>query len=103
MKDELVGEIMTEFIGLRPKMYAYRKIGGEVKKPCKGTKKCVVKKRISFEDYKNCYETGRVQHRVQHRFASRKHVIYTQKINKVALSIDAVSYTHLTLPTILLV
>ena len=88
MKDELGGKIMTEFIGLRPKMYAYQKIGGEVDKRCKGTKKCVVKKRISFEDYKNCYETGRVQHRVQHRFASRKHVVYTQKINKVALSID---------------
>ena len=75
MKDELGDKIMTEFIGLRPKMYAYRKIGGEVDKRCKGTKKCVVKKRISFEDYKNYYETGRVQHRVQHRFASRKHVI----------------------------
>ena len=48
----------------------------------------MVKKRISFEDYRNCYETGRVQHRIQHRFATRKHVVYTQKINKVALSID---------------
>ena len=33
------GRIMTEFIGLRPKMYAYQKIDGEVDKRCKGTKK----------------------------------------------------------------
>ena len=88
MKDELGGKIMTEFVALRPKMYAYKKFDGKVEKRCKGTKKCVVKKRISFDDFKNCYETGRVQYRIQHRFTSQKHVVYTQKINKVALSID---------------
>ena len=43
MKDELGGKIMTEFVALRAKMYAYRKIGKEVEeKRCKGTKNCVV-------------------------------------------------------------
>ena len=44
MKDELGGEIMTEFVTLRPKMYAY-KTGGSESRKCRGIKKCVVKKR----------------------------------------------------------
>ena len=44
MKDELRGKIMTEFVALRPKLYAYRKLNGEEDKKCKGIKKCVVKK-----------------------------------------------------------
>ena len=47
MKDKLGGEIMTEFVTLRPKMYAY-KTGSAESKKCKGIKKCVVKKTISF-------------------------------------------------------
>ena len=48
MKDELCGKIMKEFISLRPKMYSYRVEKSEPKK-CKGIKKCVVKKTITFE------------------------------------------------------
>ena len=43
MKDELGGEIMKEFISLRPKMYSYR-VGSTEPKKCKGIKKCVVKR-----------------------------------------------------------
>ena len=53
MKDELGGEIMKEFVSLRPKMYSYR-VGNSEPKECKGIKKCVVKKTISFDDYKAC-------------------------------------------------
>ena len=48
MKDELGGEIMSEFVALRPKIYAY-KVGSKELKKCKGVKKCVVKKDIKFE------------------------------------------------------
>ena len=54
IKDELGGEIMTEFVTLRPKMYAY-KTGSAESKKCKGIKKCAVKKMISFEDYNACH------------------------------------------------
>ena len=53
MKDELGGKIMREFISLWPKMYSY-KVGNSEPKKCKGIKKCVVKKTISFDDYKKC-------------------------------------------------
>ena len=43
MKDELGGEIMKEFVSLRPKMYSY-KVGNSELKKCKGIKKCVIKK-----------------------------------------------------------
>ena len=50
MKDELDGEIMKEFVSLRPKMYSYR-VGNSEPKKCKGIKNCIVKKTISFNDY----------------------------------------------------
>ena len=54
---------MKEFIGLRPKMYSYKIGEKDEPKKCKGIKKCVVKKTISFEDYKRCLFEGRVIHR----------------------------------------
>ena len=57
MTDELGGEIMREFVSLRPKMYSY-KVGNSEPKKCNGIKKCVVKKTISFDDYKACLFSG---------------------------------------------
>ena len=54
MKDELGGDIMSKFAVLRSKLYFFRKIDGLEDKKCKGIKKCVVKKTLSFEDDKNC-------------------------------------------------
>ena len=59
MKDELGGKIMTEFVALRVKMYAYKKIDKEVEeKRCKGTKKCVVSEGLKLDDYKTCLFDG---------------------------------------------
>ena len=56
IKDELGRKIMTEFIALRTKMYAHRKIDQEVEeKRCKGTKKCVDSEGLTFDDYKTCF------------------------------------------------
>ena len=77
MKDELGGEIMTEFVTLRPKMYAY-KAGSAESKKCKGIKKCVVRATISFEDYKNCLLSGEISYRSQLMFRSSKHEVRTK-------------------------
>ena len=52
MKDELGGEIITEFIALRPKTYSYLTDNYKIDKKAKGTKKCLIKKMIKFDDYK---------------------------------------------------
>ena len=54
MKDELGGKIITEFVTLRPKTYSYSTDDGKEDKKTKGTKKCVTKRMIKFNDYKNC-------------------------------------------------
>ena len=52
MKDELGGKIITEFVTLRPKTYSYLTDDGKEDKKAKGTKNCVIKKMIKFNDYK---------------------------------------------------
>ena len=85
MKDELGGEVIKEFISLHPKMYSYR-VGSSEPKKCKGIKKCVVKKTITFEDYKRCLFDGRNVHRCQLLFRSNKHEVKTLEVNKLALN-----------------
>ena len=54
MKDGLGGRIIAEFVTLRPKTYSYLTDDGKEDKKAKGTKKCVIKRMIKFNDYKNC-------------------------------------------------
>ena len=88
MKDELGGDIITEFLALRPKAYSYiTRDFIEIKK-AKGTKKCVIKKILRFEDYKkSLFSNGKVL-KSQQRFKSENHEVYTENINKIALSYD---------------
>ena len=68
MKDELGGKIMTEFVALRSKLYSYRKLDGSEDKKCKRIKKCVVKKTLTFEDYKTCLFNDSTEYRSQLMF-----------------------------------
>ena len=87
MKDELGGKITTEFVTLRPKTYSYLTDDGKENKKVKGTKKCVIKKMIKFNDYKKCLLNDEVILKSQQRFISKKHDdVYTENINKIALS-----------------
>ena len=53
-KDELGGKIMKEFAGPRAKTYAYLMDDNTEHKKAKGTIKCVIKKRLMFENYTDC-------------------------------------------------
>ena len=86
MKDELGGKIIMEFVTLRPKTYSYLINDCKEDKKAKGTKKCVIKRMIKFNDYKNCLLKDEVILKSQQRFISKKHDIYTKNINKIALS-----------------
>ena len=66
-------------------MYSY-KVGNSEPKKCKGIKKCVVKKTISFDNYKKCLFSGERTHRPQLLFRSCKHEVRTLEVNKLALS-----------------
>ena len=86
MKDELGGRIIKEFITVRPKTYSY--LTGDCKedKKAKGTKKCVIKRMIKFNDYKNCLVNGEVVLKSQQRFISKGHDVYIENIDTIALS-----------------
>ena len=86
MKDELSGKIITEFVTLRPRTYLYLTDDGKGDKKAKGTKKCVIKKMIKFNNYKKCLLNDEVILKSQQRFISKKHDVYTKNINKIALS-----------------
>ena len=85
-KDEAAGKIIKEFVGLRAKLYSYKMDEGKENKRCKGIKKAVVEKSIRHEDYKTCLETGKEQLRRQNIIRSYEHTLYTEEVNKVALS-----------------
>ena len=52
-KDELGGKIITEFVALTAKTYAYLNDGGNEHKKSKGAKKCVIIQRLVFQNFKD--------------------------------------------------
>ena len=86
MKDEAGGRIIEEFVGLRAKLYSYKMFEGKEEKKCKGIKKSVIKKNISHEDYKECLFSGASQMRKMNVIRSRRHEIFSETVNKIALS-----------------
>ena len=94
MKDELKGRIMTEFVALRPKTYAQQiddygdnDDDDDIKlKKAKGTMKSVIKRVLKFNDYQNCLLNNKVVLKLQQRFKNERHKVYTEEVNKIALS-----------------
>ena len=116
MKDKLGVKIITKYFGLREKTYSYLIDNGSKDKRAKGTKKCVIKRKLTFKNYKSCLESTKLENKINHleksktdighikkinkkfirnnklilktqqRFISEKHIIFTEEINKIALS-----------------
>ena len=85
-KDELGGKIMTEVVVLRPKTYAYLDEGGNEHKKSKCTKRCVIKQKLIFQNFKDCLFNNKTAYRSQERFKSYNHDVYTEQVNKIPLS-----------------
>ena len=66
MKDELSEKIMAEFATLRPKKYNYLTDDSDENEKEKGTKKCVIKRKLKFEGYKHCLEAPQLENKINH-------------------------------------
>ena len=95
-KDELDRTIMIEFLALRAKAYTFlidcydddddydkNKI---INKKAKGTNKCVIKRELTFKNYKDSLLNNEIIIKSQHRFRSDHHKVYTEEVNKIVLS-----------------
>jgi hypothetical protein len=92
-KDELKSKIMTEFITLRPKLYAYV-VGGEEYKKAKGAKKYIIKNKLTVNHYKTVLRNF-IKQNPQNKndqyfninsIRSRKHEVFSETTNKLVLS-----------------
>ena len=60
MKDKLSGKIINKFYGLRAK-HSYLIENNDEAKKAKGTKKCIIKRKLKFEDCKHCLEAAQIE------------------------------------------
>ena len=69
MRDELGGKIMTKFlkfVGLGAKTYSYLVDKSSEDKKVKGTKNCVMKRKLQFENYKSCLEANHLDNKTKY-------------------------------------
>ena len=98
-KDGIRGKIMTEFCALRAKSYALKLDDDTEMKKAKGTKKCIIKRELMFENYKDALFNDKIIIRSQQRFRSYNHKVYTEQVNTIALSSnDDTTYLVTTYP-----
>ena len=77
---------MIEFVGLRAKAFTYLMDDDSEHKKAKRIKKCVLKRNLMFENYIDCLLNNKMILQSQQRFKSDHHNVYTEQINKIALS-----------------
>ena len=85
-KDELGGKIMKEFCAVRAKTYTYLMDDDSKKKKAEGIKRCIIKRRLMFENYKDSLFNNKTILKSQLRFKSLHHNVYTEEVNKIALN-----------------
>ena len=102
-KDEAAGIPITEFVGLRSKMYSYmkdnddepKKDNEKISRTAKGIKKNIIKKNITHENYKNVLFNNEQMHHTMKTIRSNLHQLGSYELNKVSLScFDDKRYIH---------
>ena len=56
------------------------------RKKAKVIKKCVIKRRLKFENYKDLFFNNKTILKLQLRFKSDHHDVHTEEVNKIPLS-----------------
>ena len=64
MKNELGGQTMKNFAGLRAKAYSYLKDNNNEDKKANNTEKCVIERKLKFQNYKNCLEAAQTENKI---------------------------------------
>ena len=85
-KDEMGGIPIKEFTGLRSKLYSILTDKNKEINKDKGIKQSVVKNTITHNDYNVCLKTRKPQMREMNIIRSRLHNVYSETVNKIALS-----------------
>ena len=57
---------MKKLVGIRANVYSHLKDNNDKDTKGKGTKTSVIKRKLKFQDYKNCLETAQIENRINH-------------------------------------
>ena len=72
---------MIKFVGLRAETYSYLRDDGSKNKKVKGTKKCVIKRKLKFESYKNCLKATKLENEISY-------------LERSKINIDSITKNH---------
>ena len=82
IKDELGEKIKTKFVGLRVKTYSYLIDDGSGDKKVKSTKTFAIKRKLKFENYKNCLEATQLENEINYLEKNKVDIDSIKKIIK---------------------
>ena len=85
-KDEAAGMPITEFVGLRSKMYSYKKDNQKEGKTAKGIKNNIIKNEIKHKNYRQTLFENKQMHHTMKTIRSENHQLGSYELNKVSLS-----------------
>ena len=85
LKNETPGQDITEVVGVRSKVYAFRLKDGGITRRCKGVKKSV-RNRIPFDAFKDCVMKLCKKESTQYSIQSKKHQNKLIRVTKVSMT-----------------